>query len=165
MYRFFRMIYFPAFLLLASPSVQAQELRTMTTESFLQEMEEIEEGTVLINFWATWCGPCVEELPSFNQLAREHASEGLKVIFVSLDFNEAPLVNFLETHEFEGEVIFLSNGLRDPDWIEEMDPAWSGAIPATLAINYETEARAFHEGSLTYKALIEWLSPAFVANN
>lgn len=153
------------FLLLSIVPAQAQEVRTMTTQEFLEEMGEKDAGTVVINFWATWCGPCVEELPHFNQLGKEYASSGLKLIFVSLDFNETTLQSFLESHDFEGEVIFLSNGLRDPEWIGKIDSTWSGAIPATLAQNYNSEAKAFHEGSFTYESLIEWLSPAFVDHN
>lgn len=134
----------------------------MTTQTFLEEMGGVEEGTVVINFWATWCGPCVEELPHFNRMARENADENFSVIFVSLDFDEASLSSFLDTHEFEGEVIFLSNGLRDPDWIGKVAPAWSGAIPATLAQNFEATETAFHEGSFTYESLIDWLSPSFI---
>lgn len=148
--------------LLSGISAQGQELTTMTTQEFLAELDEVEEGTVLINFWATWCGPCVEELPHFNRMARENAN--LKIIFVSLDFDEASLLSFLESHEFEGEVIFLSNGLRDPEWIEKVAPAWSGAIPATLVQNYETDAKAFHEGSFTYESLTDWLSPSLITN-
>ena len=152
------------FLMTITSVVQAQEVRTMTTQAFLEEMAGAEEGTVVINFWATWCGPCVEELPHFNQLGREYADNGLRLVFVSLDFNETSLLNFMESHEFEGEVIFLSNGLRDPDWIAKVAPAWSGAIPATLAQNFEATETAFHEGSFTYESLIDWLSPSFITN-
>lgn len=161
----FGAIPFFIFLMTIHSYVKAQEVQTMTTEDFLEEVKQMEEGTVLINFWATWCGPCVEELPYFNQLAQEYKESGLKVMFVSLDFKEATVMNFLSTHEFEGEVIFLSNGLRDPDWIEKVSPAWSGAIPATLALKHETEGKAFHEGSFTYEELLAWLSPAFISSN
>ncbi len=153
------------FLMAITSVVQAQEIRTMTTQTFLEEMAGVEEGTVVINFWATWCGPCVEELPHFNRMARENADENVSVIFVSLDFDESSLSSFLETHELEGEVIFLSNGLRDPDWIEKIATDWSGAIPATLGQNYETEAKAFHEGSFTYEELLAWLRPSFISSN
>lgn len=165
MNRFSLIISMSIFLLLSTIPAQAQKLRTMTTQAFLEELEQKDAGTILVNFWATWCGPCVEELPFFNQLAREYADEGVEFMFVSLDFKEAPLLKFLEINEFEGEVIFLSDGLRDPDWIEQMDPTWSGAIPATLALNFETEAKAFHEGSFTYEELLAWLSPAFISSN
>lgn len=165
MYKFCPLLPLFLFLMGMTVTVQAQEVTTMSAQEFLTMVEGFDEGAVVINFWATWCGPCVEELPYFNQIAKEYQEAGLTVMFVSLDFKEASLVSFLSTHEFEGEVVFLSDGLRDPDWIEQLTPAWSGAIPATLAVNPETEANAFHEGSFTYEELQAWLRPSFISSN
>jgi peroxiredoxin len=63
---------------------------------------------VLLNFWATWCPPCVAEMPSLDRLARTLAAEGLVVVAVSVDNDEAALREFVARHQL-GLTI-----LRDP---------------------------------------------------
>ena len=95
------------------------------------------DTTYIVNFWATWCKPCVEELPYFEELNKYALDKPMKVILVSLDFSkqlETKLVPFMNEHKIESEVIVLS----DPDsnrWIGEIDENWSGAIPVTLLQN------------------------------
>lgn len=133
----------------------AQEFRSLTTAEFFEEIATETESGTLVNFWATWCGPCVKELPLFNQLAEEHPD--LRFVFVSLDMRTQALEAFLETHEFNGEVWFLTDGLRNPDWIGQLDESWSGAIPATLAVDGQKEIHKFYEGEFGEGELEEWL--------
>ncbi len=123
----------------------------------LQEALAMErDHPVVVNFWATWCKPCVTELPYFLDLEKEYANQGLQVWLVSLDFAENTMADFLEEKGIESTAIFLTDGLRDPDWIGEINDSWSGAIPATLAL-HPNGSQLFHEGSLTKEALSEWL--------
>lgn len=94
------------------------------------------ETTLVVNFWATWCKPCVEELPLFEQLNERYAPFGVKVLLVSLDFKsqqEKRLLPFLRAHDLKCDVGLLA----DPDadaWIPRIDSLWDGAIPATLVV-------------------------------
>jgi len=103
------------------------------------------DTTFVVNLWATWCGPCVRELPYFEALDRSRA----KVLLVSLDFEEvlaSKVIPFLEKKEITSEVALLEQG--DPnEWIPRMSETWSGAIPATLFVNTAKDVRNFHEGS------------------
>ncbi len=105
------------------------------------------DTTYVINFWATWCKPCVEELPYFVNLHDKYKDEKFKLIFVSLDFPkqiQKKLIPFLKEHQLPGSMMVLD----DPDantWINAIDPEWSGAIPATIV--YNSDERAFHEQS------------------
>ncbi|MEM9824369.1 MAG: TlpA disulfide reductase family protein [Bacteroidota bacterium] len=109
--------------------------------------EQKSDTTYVINFWATWCKPCVEELPYFVELHEKYKTDKFKLIFVSLDFPkqiEKKLIPFLEKHQLPGEMMVLD----DPDsntWINAVDPQWSGAIPATVV--YNAQKRSFHEQS------------------
>ncbi|MBL7805718.1 MAG: TlpA family protein disulfide reductase [Saprospiraceae bacterium] len=102
------------------------------------------DTTLVINFWATWCGPCVEELPIFEELHRRYSPFGLKVILISLDFKSQKakrLIPFLQTHPLSPEI----GQLVDPDadsWIPRVDSLWDGAIPATWVI--QKDKRGFH---------------------
>jgi len=119
-------------------------------ETFLNKKDS---KTYVINFWATWCKPCVEELPSFEKLNEAYKSQNVEVLLVSLDFPnqiEERLIPFIEKHKLKSKVILLD----DPDqntWIPKVSEEWSGAIPATLI--YNKKSRKFYEQSFTYSEL------------
>ncbi|MGS2727196.1 TlpA family protein disulfide reductase [Psychroserpens sp. BH13MA-6] len=115
--------------------------------------------TYVINFWATWCAPCVKELPYFEKLQATYNVADVEVILVSLDFPrqiESKLKPFLEKHQLESEVLVL-NDVDSNSWIPKVDENWSGAIPATII--YNKHKRLFFEQSFTYKELETELQP------
>lgn len=95
---------------------------------------QVNNDTVhIVNFWATWCGPCVEELPVFNELANYYARRKLKILLVSLDMPDSltSLENFVQKQGLKPEVILLD----EPDfdsWINKVSPQWQGSLPATI---------------------------------
>lgn len=110
--------------------------------------------TYVVNFWATWCKPCIEELPYFEALQAEN-SESIKVILVSLDFPEklkSQVKPFVKKRNIKSQVILLDDPYEN-EWIPKVDEAWSGAIPATLIFN--KSKKAFYEGSFTPESLNE----------
>lgn len=92
------------------------------------------DTTYVVNFWATWCAPCVEELPYFEKANQKFSNEKVKIILVNLDFPkhiESRLLPFMEEHNLQSEVLILN----DPDanrWINLVEPQWDGSIPATI---------------------------------
>ncbi len=125
-------------------------------------LEKENDTTYIINFWATWCAPCIKELPHFQKINDEYADKKLKVLLVSLDFErqiESRLMPFIRKHKVTPEVIVLS----DPDsngWIDKVDQSWSGSIPATIF--YNKDKRMFFEKEFTYaeiKGVLEKMNP------
>lgn len=106
--------------------------------------------TYVVNFWATWCAPCVKEMPYFEALNAKYASEELQVILVSLDFDNAMekrIIPFVESKGIQSEVIHLVEDRAPNYWIPEISEDWSGAIPATLILNGKQGLNAFYEQS------------------
>jgi len=91
------------------------------------------DTTYVINFWATWCKPCIEELPAFDSLLTQK-NKSVKIILVSLDFKEdleTKVLPFLKKHALKTDCILLDE-INGNDFINKISPTWSGAIPATL---------------------------------
>jgi thiol-disulfide isomerase/thioredoxin len=104
----------------------------------------------VINFWATWCGPCRRELPNMEKIHRDYSGRKVKVLLVSLDFpnQQKGLQQFLSSNHITAPVILLN----EPDanaWIDKVDPSWTGALPATLI--FKGNERLFFEKELTYQ--------------
>ncbi len=122
----------------------------------LRPMLESSDDTILVvNFWATWCRPCVEEIPHFLEAAEELKGQPVRFVYVSLDFRknlESGVIPFVRNRGMNGSVVLL----HDPDadrWIGQVDSGWSGAIPATLFVS--GERRIFREKALTKDELIQ----------
>lgn len=121
------------------------------------------DTTYIINFWATWCIPCIKELPYFEQVHQDFQKKPVKVILVSLDFKsqlDKQVVPFLTKKKYQSEVMFLDEDDQQV-YIDRISPEWSGAIPATLFINRIQGKRTFHEGAFTQQELNTYLNKNF----
>jgi thiol-disulfide isomerase/thioredoxin len=111
----------------------------------LQHLRESERGNVvLINFWATWCAPCVAEFPDLLKLRREYGPKGLTVIFVSIDRpTEAAtsLTRFLRSRGVTFTTYIKKAG-DDEAFINSVSTKWSGALPATFI--YDKTGKLVH---------------------
>ena len=128
------LLYF-IFPLLFSNVIVAQKVAVFDNYSTLEKEILSDKNTVyVVNFWATWCAPCVKELPHFEQLNSEN--KNIKVVLVSLDFKnqfESKLLPFLKKKSIKSEVVFLADTDYNT-WLPMVDKDWSGSIPATLII-------------------------------
>jgi thiol-disulfide isomerase/thioredoxin len=118
-----------------------------------QLLRKENDTTYIVNFWATWCKPCIKELPYFEQLGAAYSEKKLKVVLVSLDFPEnlkSRLLPFIEEYKLTSEVILLADDDANT-WIPKVSEAWEGSIPATLMFNARN--RLFFERSFTYEDL------------
>ena len=119
-------------------------------EKFLNK----KDGKVhVINFWATWCAPCVKELPYFEKLNTEYSSKNVEVLLVSLDFPhlyDLKLKPFIKKKNLQSKVIALDD-VDMNTWIPKIDKTWSGSLPATII--YKNDERKFFEQSFTFEEL------------
>lgn len=125
----------------------------MSFSEFEPYLHRNNDTIYVINFWATWCRPCVKELPAFEELRTNFKNQRVKVILVSLDFpnkDESLLLPYIEQHQIKSQVIHLVD-VNANAWIDKVSPEWSGAIPATYI--YRKDWNFFHEGSMTFDKL------------
>lgn len=146
------------FLLLFSNAILAQKVAVYDNYTTLEKEILSDKNTIyVVNFWATWCAPCVKELPHFEKLNLENKS--VKVVLVSLDFKnqyETKLLPFLKNRKINSEVVLLTD--KDYNtWLPTVDKVWSGSIPATLII--KNEKKVFAERMFSsYEELNEFVN-------
>ncbi|WP_417870988.1 TlpA family protein disulfide reductase [Winogradskyella sp.] len=103
----------------------------------------------VVNFWATWCAPCVKELPYFEEINEEYKDNNVEVLLVSLDFPrnyDSKLKPFIAKRNLQSEVVAFDD-VDQNRWIPAIDKDWTGAIPATII--YNKDKRKFYEQSFT----------------
>lgn len=101
-------------------------------EDFEKAIIKNDEKVYVVNFWATWCAPCVKELPHFEKLHKEN--KNVTVVLVSLDSKkdiEKKLIPFIKRKKIAAQVVSLND--KDYNtWLPKIDNNWSGSIPATF---------------------------------
>ncbi len=111
-----------------------QPLPAISYEELLEKVNQDNETLYVVNFWATWCLPCVEEMPDFLAIHKEFEDHPhFKMYLVTLDSakKSAVVQQFIKTNQVEPEVLILDDNKRMNTWIPIIHPEWSGAIPAT----------------------------------
>jgi len=139
---------------LASLSAQAQQAPQIKLKDLQAVISKPSEKIQVINFWATWCAPCVKEIPLFEKLNQQN--KDVDVTLVSMDFDLDPnpdkVHRFVTRKNLQSKVVIITE--EDPSsWIDKVDKDWSGALPATLIVNTKTGKRKLvqrelHEGDL-----------------
>lgn len=140
--------------------------KLITYESFSQlepHLNMNNDSIYVVNFWATWCKPCVKELPYFEELHNTYKGKKVNVILVSLDFPdqiEKKLIPFIQDRQLKSTLFALTDGDMN-SWIPKVSEEWSGAIPATLI--YNNSKRAFYEQSFdSLEELNEIIKPFLI---
>jgi thiol-disulfide isomerase/thioredoxin len=137
-----------------------QEIRSVKVTE-LEAIIQTSDRPLLINMWATWCKPCIEEIPYFlkeveanNTLSRK-TGDSIRLILVSLDGKENfpdQLKSFVKKRKFNTELLWLDETNADY-FCPIIDPKWSGVIPATLFVNPKTGYRNFVEEQVSHEEL------------
>jgi len=130
--------------LVNSAEGQAKAARIVKLKDLQMVIQAPSEKIKVINFWATWCAPCIKELPLFERLHQTRTDVEITLVSLDLDLDPNPekVYKFIARRDIKSEVLLLDE--NDPNsWIDQIDKQWSGAIPATLIINSKTGQRKF----------------------
>lgn len=115
-----------------------QQIRNVSYDELQNDFLNDTSSFVILNFWATWCKPCIEELPEFEKINSLYRSRNVRVILANLDFNskvESTVIPLIQSKNLNSELVHITD--TDPnEWINKASPDWSGAIPFTL-ISYK----------------------------
>ena len=151
--RLFGKIFLTLLFFLPLIDTEAQEIQKWKLQDLSTAIKNSDQPTIF-NFWATFCKPCLEEMPYLQEFVKKYESSGLKLVLVSLDLPEAypKIKNFASRHAITSPIVFLDETNADL-FCPVVDSSWSGAIPASLFINNKTGYRLFFEDKIERQKL------------
>lgn len=143
----------------------ADSVHPVTAGEILSLVREPGADAVLVNVWATWCEPCREEFPDLVRLQRSYRDRGLRLLFVSGDFDsEMPAVRRFLAQQGVDFRTYIKTG-DDMKFIDTLNPRWSGALPATFVYDGSGRLLDFWEGKSSYAKLEEHVLHALRATH
>ena len=117
--------------------VLSQEVRRIGKSELATILADPSDKLYVLNFWASWCGPCVNELPGFQEMVSLSDSSRVEFLFISLDFPsdaDRVLLPFLKNNKYTFTTLLMTD-IDYNSWIDIVNPEWQGNIPATLFFN------------------------------
>lgn len=135
-------------------TLAAQQVRKIKATE-LSALIDSSTRPMIINFWATWCVPCIEEIPAFQKMAEKYRADSVQFLLVSLDMKDDyqdKISRFIIKRKINNPVVWLDE--HDADYFCPLvDKKWSGSIPATLFVNRTKGYRHFIENKLSESRL------------
>jgi len=126
-------------------SAQNESVKVINKKDLEKILSNPSDTVYILNLWATWCKPCIMELPYFEKVNIDFKGSNVKVILMSLDFKEdldEKVLTFLKKKNVQSEVLLLDETDYN-SWIDTVEKSWAGAIPITLIFNNSKKIRHF----------------------
>lgn len=142
-------------LLLLSTVTVFSQVKTVKLDALTSLLNNDADSVYVINFWATWCKPCIEELPHFEEANSAFSQKNVRIILVSLDSPselERVLLPFVKKKDLKSEILLLDE--QNPnEWIDKIEPEWTGSLPATIILRNRIKKKVFLEKQLEKEEL------------
>jgi len=130
-----------------SPRQTIKKIKITDLESTIAQSDH----PLIVNFWATFCVPCVKEIPYFQSTVAKYQADHVELVLVSLDLPDyypTRIANFAQGHGFTSRIVWLNETNADY-FCPRVDPKWTGGIPCSLFINNKTHYHRFFDRQLT----------------
>ena len=156
-YQFYRSVILFTLLMLSAPSFAVVDFALPDTEGVTRKLSDYRGKWVIVNYWATWCGPCLQEIPELDAFHARHKDKDAVVLGVNTeDIELASLREFVDEH-FMNYPVLLGKS-------EEMSPLGPiYGLPSTYLISPAGEIVTMHLGTVTGDALEEFIKSEIAA--
>jgi thiol-disulfide isomerase/thioredoxin len=145
-----RLLFLCTFLILVA-TANSQKIAKWKIENVVKSFSANNDTVYVVNFWATFCKPCIAEIPDFIKLAEKYKKQKVKLLLVSLDlpsYYPAKIAAFAKKNNYKTNIVWLSETNAD-HFCPMIDEKWSGAIPSTIIVNNKTGYRKFVEDQIS----------------
>lgn len=139
-------------------TVHAQEIKKVKIND-LVKMIDTSSVPLVVNFWASWCAPCIKEIPWFEKSVAAYKDQKVQLLLVSLDFAEdypKGIAAFAKKNNYQSKIVWLDETNAD-EFCPKIDEKWDGAIPVTLMVNNKRQYRQFFAQQLPEQRLVQEL--------
>ena len=150
-------------LVMGQLNAQSKEVKVIQYEELFKMIQQPSDQLIAVNFWATWCGPCVEEMPHFVEVNEKYKdNKNFKLLFVSMDRAKQldKVKQFILDKGINAEVVLLDDNKRMNEWIPAIDKSWSGNIPVTAF--YQNGEKVHFVGSEMNKSELETIIQSYM---
>lgn len=128
-------------LLLLPSTAMSQDIPKAGVQDFKNMIESNRGKVLIINFWATWCAPCVKEFPGLMNLRKEFSEDDLTIIGISMDYGMRPVENFVKVNKVNFPIVLDDESIGSMLEIKN--------IPRTLIYNRAGEKILDHLGFIS----------------
>jgi thiol-disulfide isomerase/thioredoxin len=143
-------IFLTSCLLLLTSFSYSQQVKKVKIAALMEYIQKSDHPLV-VSFWATWCAPCVEEIPWLQTAVEKYKDDKVELVLVSLDFAPSypkKITEFVQQNKFTATFFWLNETNAD-EFCPKIDARWGGSIPANLFMNNKTGYRRFFDRQLT----------------
>jgi thiol-disulfide isomerase/thioredoxin len=141
-------------ILFFAAKMDAQQVRSVKVTDLAKTIKE-SKSPLIVNFWATFCVPCLQEIPYFQEMAEKYKPQGVSILFVSLDLQKAYPDSIIKTagkHNIFEPIVWLNETNADY-FCPKIDSSWTGGMPSSLFVNNATGYHKFFEDALSKEKL------------
>ena len=138
----------------------SQSIAKWKIEDVVKSYTKNNDTVYVVNFWATFCKPCIAEIPDFIRIVKQYEKQKVKLVLVSLDlpaYYPAKIAAFVKKNNYTAKIAWLNETNAD-HFCPMIDKSWSGSIPSTIVVNNKTGYRKFTEGEMNaaeFEAMIK----------
>lgn len=126
--------------------IKAADFKLTDLDGKTVKLSDYKGKVVILDFWATWCPPCVKEIPHFNQLSKTYGAKGLVVLGVSVDEGGAPAVMKFKKKNTVDYRIAISDDATHQTYQNYLPKEERGGIPFTFVIDKQGQIRQHYVG-------------------
>jgi len=160
-----RLLFLCSFLVLVA-AADAQKIAKWKIEDVVSSFSAKNDTVYVVNFWATFCKPCIAEIPDFIKLVEKYKKQKVKLLLVSLDlptYYPAKIADFVKKNNYKTNIAWLNETNAD-HFCPMIDAKWSGAIPSTIIVNNNTGYKKFVEDQISPEDFERYLKEAIGGN-
>jgi thiol-disulfide isomerase/thioredoxin len=145
-----KILFLTSYFLLLTSMVFSQPVKKVKVTE-VEEYVKNSDHPIVLNCWATWCAPCIEEIPYFMETVKKYSDQKVELLLVSLDFATSypnKIQELIKKKKFDATFFWLNETNADY-FCPKIDPKWDGTLPSTLFVNPKTGYRQFFGRPMT----------------
>ena len=120
-------------------------LKSISVSDSIYTLSKMNDKVILINFWATWCGPCRMEIPDFNELYEKYSEKGFEILGISISDTKDQLTKFLKAYKMDYPILY-GNQTEMQKIVSDYGGVYS--VPMSFLIGKDNQIKRVYPGAI-----------------